>query len=67
MEIIDFHAHIYPEKIADKATQATGDFYNISPACTGTAESLISEGRKAGISRFVILPVATKPEQVRSI
>ena len=29
MEIIDFHAHIYPEKIADKATQATGDFYNI--------------------------------------
>ena len=61
MEIIDFHAHIYPEKISDKATQATGDFYNISPACTGTAESLISEGRKAGISRCVILPVATKP------
>ena len=67
MEIIDFHAHIYPEKISDKATQATGDFYNISPACTGTAESLIFEGRKAGISRFVILPVATKPDQVGHI
>ena len=67
MEIIDFHAHIYPEKIADKATQATGDFYNISPACTGTAESLLSEGKKAGISKYVILPVATKPEQVKSI
>ena len=50
MEIIDFHAHIYPEKIADKATQATGDFYNISPACTGTAESLISEGSHALLS-----------------
>ena len=22
MEIIDFHAHIYPEKIADKATHS---------------------------------------------
>ena len=29
MEIIDAHAHIYPHKIADKATKAVGDFYNI--------------------------------------
>ncbi len=67
MEIIDFHAHIYPDKIAEKASQATGDFYHIRPACTGTAEELLSVGQKAGISRFVLLPVATKPEQVNSI
>lgn len=67
MEIIDFHAHIYPEKIAEKATNATGKFYEISPACTGTAEELITQGKKAGISRFVCLPVATKPDQVPSI
>ena len=28
MRIIDFHAHIYPDKIAEKATNATGDFYD---------------------------------------
>lgn len=67
MKIIDFHAHIYPDKIAEKASQATGDFYNIKPACTGTAEELLSAGQKAGISHFVLLPVATKPEQVNSI
>lgn len=67
MKIIDFHAHIYPDKIAEKASQATGDFYNINPACTGTAEELLSAGQKAGISHFVLLPVATKPEQVNSI
>ena len=38
MELIDFHAHIYPEKIAGKATKATGDFYGITPACSGTGE-----------------------------
>lgn len=67
LEIIDFHAHIYPEKIAEKATQATGDFYNIKPACCGTAQELLHTGKAAGISRFVLLPVATKPGQARHI
>lgn len=67
MEIIDFHAHIYPDKIAAKATQATGDFYNISPAHNGTGEELLTAGKAAGISRFVLLPVATRPDQVRHI
>ena len=67
MRIIDFHAHIYPDKIAEKATNATGDFYGITPACIGTSEGLLREGKGAGISEFVLLPVATKPEQARSI
>ena len=49
MEIIDAHAHIYPEKIAAKATDTIGVFYDIKmkmPA--GTAERLIQEGQKAG-------------------
>ena len=67
MRIIDFHAHIYPEKIAEKATDATGNFYGITPACVGTSEELLKEGKRAGIDRFVLLPVATRPEQARHI
>ena len=67
MSIIDFHAHIYPDKIAEKATNATGDFYGITPACIGTSEALLREGKRAGIDRFVLLPVATRPEQARHI
>ena len=67
MQIIDFHAHIYPNKIAEKATNATAAFYGITPACTGSGQELLREGKKAGISEFVLLPVATKPEQVRHI
>jgi len=68
MEIIDAHAHIYPEKIAEKATVAIGDFYDIPmemPA--GTAERLIEDGKRAGISRYVVHSVATTAHQVRSI
>ena len=68
MEIINAHAHIYPEKIAAKATDTIGAFYDIKmemPA--GTAERLIEDGARAGISRYVVHSVATTAHQVRSI
>lgn len=68
MEIIDAHAHIYPEKIAQKATETIGVFYDIKmqmPA--GTAQRLIEEGSAAGVSRYVVHSVATTAHQVRSI
>ncbi len=68
MEIIDAHAHIYPQKIAEKATNAIGTFYDIKmemPA--GTAETLIEDGKRAGISKFIVHSCATKAEQVRAI
>ena len=67
MEIIDAHAHIYPDKIADKATKAIGDFYGLNMEMTGTAERLVEEGKVAGVSRFVVHSCATKAHQVRSI
>lgn len=68
MEIINAHAHIYPEKIAQKATDTIGVFYDIKmemPA--GTAVRLIEDGERAGISRYVVHSVATTAHQVRSI
>ena len=68
MEIIDAHAHIYPEKIAAKATDTIGLFYDIKmemPA--GTAEKLLEEGARAGVTRYVVHSVATTAHQVRSI
>ncbi|MBP5686902.1 MAG: amidohydrolase family protein [Clostridia bacterium] len=68
MEIIDAHAHIYPPKIAEKATVAIGEFYDIKMAMpAGTPERLIETGKKAGISKFVVHSCATKASQVRPI
>ncbi|MBQ4290820.1 MAG: amidohydrolase family protein [Clostridia bacterium] len=68
MEIIDFHAHIYPDAIAAAAVQAVGRFYSIEmEGGAGTADSLLRAGDRAGISKFVVHSVATKPHHVASI
>ncbi|MDR1001223.1 MAG: amidohydrolase family protein [Clostridiales bacterium] len=67
--IIDFHAHVYPDKIAEKAVKSIGDFYKIPIhcSCSGTPDNLISLGDEAGIDRFVIFSAAQTASQVASI
>ena len=68
MEIINAHAHIYPEKIAAKATETIGEFYDLVPEVnTGTTERLIEDGKRAGITGYVVHSVATAPRQVHLI
>lgn len=65
--IINAHAHIYPEKIAERAVQGIEQFYNINVELDGTLSGLLKEGGEAGVSRFIVQSVATVPEQVLSI
>ena len=65
--IIDAHAHIFPDKIADKAAEGIGGFYNITAKYDGTLGTLLEQGSAAGVDKFVVQSVATVPEQVRSI
>ena len=68
LPIIDSHCHIYPDKIAAKATAATEVFYGINHTeLDGTVSLLIKEGTKAGVSHFIVQSVATTPQQVSSI
>ena len=68
MQVFDFHCHIYPDKIAERASNATGAFYNTSaPQCRGTVSDLLSQCDTAGISGALVQSVATTPAQVRSI
>jgi predicted TIM-barrel fold metal-dependent hydrolase len=65
--IIDAHAHIFPDKIAVKASSSVGMFYDLPMNFDGTINALLSEGEAAGIDRYLVHSVATKPEQVDSI
>ena len=62
--IINAHAHIYPDKIADRAVCGIEDFYNIAVKYNGTLANLFKDGEEAGVSRFIVQSVATVPEQV---
>lgn len=65
--VIDAHAHIFPEKIARKATDNIGQFYGCSMAADGTVENLLRWGDQYGVDRFVVHSVATTAKQVDSI
>lgn len=65
--IIDCHCHIYPEKIASRAVAGIGEFYHISMGYDGTLATLRRVGGEAGIDRYLIFSVATKPSQTASI
>jgi predicted TIM-barrel fold metal-dependent hydrolase len=65
--VIDFHAHIYPSKIADKAVVNIGEFYKIPMQKKGTVEDLLDSGRGGGIDRFVVFSAAAVPEQAARI
>ena len=69
MYFIDFHTHVYPDAIASKAADNVRQFYNGlgNPAIDGSVQTLLERGTKAGVEKFVILPVAVQPTRTRSI
>ncbi|NCA66773.1 MAG: hypothetical protein EOM87_01770 [Clostridia bacterium] len=65
--IIDSHSHIFPEKIATKASDAIGDFYNLPMRENGSIGGLLRSGGKIGVSKYIVHSTATSVHQVRSI
>lgn len=66
-EIIDAHAHIFPEKIAEKATANVGSFYDIPMDGCGMSEKLIEGGNVIGVDEYLVCSTATVPHQIRAI
>ena len=67
--IIDAHCHIYPDGIAPKAIRAIDRFYGGLPfePLDGTEATLLREGRKDGVTAYVVHSVATAPTQTGHI
>lgn len=65
--IIDFHTHIFPDKIATKTIERLEQVGNIKAATDGTLSGLLFSMERCGVDMSVILPVATKPSQFESI
>lgn len=72
--IIDSHCHIFPEKIAQKATDSIDIFYQISETgvingCgfVGTAKTLLRQCDATGVSKCLVTSVATTPHHAQSI
>ena len=67
MKIADAHAHIFPDKIAEKASHAIGEFYETSMPHIATLTELSALEQEAGIETFIVSSSATSPEQAGHI
>ena len=64
---IDFHTHIFPDKIANKTIELLSEKGGIPAYRDGTLHILQEELQRAGVSIGVALPVLTRPESFDSI
>ncbi len=69
MRVIDMHTHIFPEKIAAKATMATAEYFDLPepPNHMGSVKELVEVLTAAGIDYAMVFSAATSPHQVERI
>ncbi len=67
MKIADAHAHIFPAKIAAKATKSIGDFYETGMFADASVKNLVNAGEKIGVSKYLVCSSAVTPEQAYNI
>ncbi len=65
-KIIDFHTHIFPEKLASRAVCNIGSYYDLPMNCDGTQAGLLSNCEELPNLRFVISSATLKPENLRT-
>ncbi len=72
-KIIDSHCHIFPNKIAEKATKSTDIFYGMTDAgiktsdYIGNVSTLINQCESSGVEKCLVTSVATTPHHAQSI
>lgn len=68
METVDFHTHVFPDRIAPATVAALAKAGGIAPeGGTGTLDDLERVAERAGVGLSVNLPIATRPDQAASI
>ena len=65
--IIDFHTHIFPDRIAQKTIELLAQKADTAPYSDGTEAGLVQKAKDAGVNICVALPVLTKPTQFSSV
>ena len=61
--VIDFHTHMFPDKIADQTITFLAEVCQIPPQTDGTYTGLSESTKKGGVDLSIALPAMTKPSQ----
>ena len=64
---IDIHAHVFPDKIAQKTIELLAAKGNIPPYSDGSVTGLLEKMENAGVDVTVNLPVLTNPDKFENL
>ena len=67
MDIIDFHTHLWPDKIAEKAKEYLEKSFKMPMTAVPVEKNVLKEMDENGITKSVIASVASRPDQVEHI
>ena len=67
MRVADIHTHIFPDKIAEKASVSIGNFYDQDIHHVASLHNIVEQEQLAGITTFAICSSATSADQVTHI
>lgn len=65
--IVDAHTHVYPDKIAQKAADSIGQFYDISMSLNGSVSTLLATMEESGVEKSLICSAALTADRVPNI
>ncbi len=65
--IFDFHAHAFPDSLAERSVTFLAAKAGIPAYSNGTVSGLIKSAAAIGANGALVLPVVTKPSQFRSV
>ncbi len=65
--IIDFHTHVFPDKIAEKTVNALEKSGGSMAHTNGTLQQLRESMAQSGVDLSVVMPVMTRPSQFNTV
>lgn len=65
--VIDFHTHVFPEKMVAGAVKTLEEKSGVPAKTNGCIDGLLASMEKARVSRSIVLPVVTAPKQFSGI
>jgi predicted TIM-barrel fold metal-dependent hydrolase len=65
--VLDFHTHAYPGKLAERAVEFLNNYYHLTCEGLGTIEDLKQSAKEMNINYILVHAVATKPTQVENV
>jgi predicted TIM-barrel fold metal-dependent hydrolase len=67
IEVIDFHTHTFPDKIAEKTIHKLESISKLTTVTNGTLDDMLVKSQANGVDKSVVLNIATLPTQQTTI